>query len=109
MSRSRLSDSATARDLHSFPTRRSSDLWEERLFPGMTVPGRSAYRCVLSSCLEQQFTTISLAHFRVSAVPICVLLENARSANEDRKSTRLNSSHITISYAVVCLKKKTIS
>src|SRR5437773_8357821 len=28
--------------------------------------------------------------------------------DEDRKSTRLNSSHITISYAVFCLKKKTI-
>src|SRR5437773_9711381 len=27
-------------------------------------------------------------------------------ADEDRKSTRLNSSHITISYAVFCLKKK---
>src|SRR5437667_1706342 len=26
--------------------------------------------------------------------------------NPDRKSTRLNSSHITISYAVFCLKKK---
>src|SRR3712207_7589686 len=26
---------------------------------------------------------------------------------EDRKSTRLNSSHATISYAVFCLKKKT--
>src|SRR5437773_4899789 len=28
------------------------------------------------------------------------------SAGLDRKSTRLNSSHITISYAVFCLKKK---
>src|SRR5258708_27213648 len=28
---------------------------------------------------------------------------------EDRKSTRLNSSHQIISYAVFCLKKKTIS
>src|SRR5437773_8288348 len=27
-------------------------------------------------------------------------------SDEDRKSTRLNSSHITISYAVFCLKKK---
>src|SRR5690349_22046683 len=27
--------------------------------------------------------------------------------NEDRKSTRLNSSHVEISYAVFCLKKKT--
>src|SRR5690606_39506348 len=26
---------------------------------------------------------------------------------EDRKSTRLNSSHVKISYAVFCLKKKT--
>src|SRR5699024_11878888 len=26
--------------------------------------------------------------------------------NEDRKSTRLNSSHVSISYAVFCLKKK---
>src|SRR5690349_22046327 len=26
---------------------------------------------------------------------------------EDRKSTRLNSSHVEISYAVFCLKKKT--
>src|SRR5437867_9516284 len=28
------------------------------------------------------------------------------AAHEDRKSTRLNSSHRTISYAVFCLKKK---
>src|SRR5437867_6576745 len=30
----------------------------------------------------------------------------ARYRTEDRKSTRLNSSHRTISYAVFCLKKK---
>src|SRR5690606_40102495 len=29
------------------------------------------------------------------------------SAKEDRKSTRLNSSHVKTSYAVFCLKKKT--
>src|SRR5256885_4820831 len=29
------------------------------------------------------------------------------SKNADRKSTRLNSSHLVISYAVFCLKKKT--
>src|SRR3712207_7294304 len=29
-----------------------------------------------------------------------------RGAEEDRKSTRLNSSHANISYAVFCLKKK---
>src|SRR5258705_4710457 len=30
----------------------------------------------------------------------------ARSGSRDRKSTRLNSSHLGISYAVFCLKKK---
>src|SRR5690625_6664153 len=35
-----------------------------------------------------------------------VLLENAGASVTDRKSTRLNSSHVAISYAVFCLKKK---
>src|SRR5699024_11274876 len=30
----------------------------------------------------------------------------ARFSTQDRKSTRLNSSHVSISYAVFCLKKK---
>src|SRR5688572_33117950 len=33
--------------------------------------------------------------------------ENLCAAERDRKSTRLNSSHSQISYAVFCLKKKT--
>src|SRR5437773_3734735 len=33
-------------------------------------------------------------------------LRRAGAEAADRKSTRLNSSHITISYAVFCLKKK---
>src|SRR5438477_9602989 len=33
-------------------------------------------------------------------------LTNAGGRAEDRKSTRLNSSHMSISYAVFCLKKK---
>src|SRR5699024_11244261 len=35
----------------------------------------------------------------------CLLSLNAH-AGADRKSTRLNSSHVSISYAVFCLKKK---
>src|SRR5690349_25021178 len=31
---------------------------------------------------------------------------SARASTRDRKSTRLNSSHVEISYAVFCLKKK---
>src|SRR6266704_5969425 len=39
--------------------------------------------------------------------PIWVKVAVSRSMNcEDRKSTRLNSSHVSISYAVFCLKKK---
>src|SRR5699024_11845187 len=34
------------------------------------------------------------------------LMEDERFITEDRKSTRLNSSHVSISYAVLCLKKK---
>src|SRR3712207_8640612 len=35
------------------------------------------------------------------------LLEGLEHGLQDRKSTRLNSSHANISYAVFCLKKKT--
>src|SRR5690349_23114375 len=34
---------------------------------------------------------------------------NADTGQLDRKSTRLNSSHVEISYAVFCLKKKKIN
>src|SRR5438034_7843560 len=34
------------------------------------------------------------------------LARNVAEAKRDRKSTRLNSSHTVISYAVFCLKKK---
>src|SRR5947199_7607840 len=33
-------------------------------------------------------------------------VDRARRSHSDRKSTRLNSSHLGISYAVFCLKKK---
>src|SRR5256885_3777854 len=41
------------------------------------------------------------------APPLRVILGNAPAVElRDRKSTRLNSSHLVISYAVFCLKKK---
>src|SRR5690625_1388527 len=47
---------------------------------------------------------------RLPGVPIVALVETARGLQRinsiDRKSTRLNSSHVAISYAVFCLKKK---
>src|SRR5690625_5922071 len=38
---------------------------------------------------------------------VMVDIGDQQSIEEDRKSTRLNSSHVAISYAVFCLKKKT--
>src|SRR5256885_16554487 len=37
---------------------------------------------------------------------LCIGAETLSRIIEDRKSTRLNSSHLVISYAVFCLKKK---
>src|SRR3712207_8157112 len=42
-------------------------------------------------------------------LPLSVKPNNLGSLLGDRKSTRLNSSHANISYAVFCLKKKNIS
>src|SRR3712207_7998643 len=39
---------------------------------------------------------------------LAALIEEALSLAQDRKSTRLNSSHANISYAVFCLKKKNL-
>src|SRR5438270_7524796 len=65
------------RDLHSFPTRRSSDL-------------------------------LATARAGASSVRWTRIVRRANATKmEDRKSTRLNSSHSQISYAVFCLKKKT--
>src|SRR5260221_13393392 len=38
---------------------------------------------------------------------VALLVEGTAGFRRDRKSTRLNSSHTVISYAVFCLKKKT--
>src|SRR3712207_9201206 len=43
---------------------------------------------------------------RAEQVALVAVLE---AAEQDRKSTRLNSSHANISYAVFCLKKKLTS
>ena len=46
---------------------------------------------------------------RVLDLDIDCLFNNAAVALGDRKSTRLNSSHANISYAVFCLKKSTLA
>src|SRR5437899_6147379 len=81
-----------------FPTRRSSDLFARPRGPGTSAGGGTARS-------DRAFTKGGgLPRFRPARF--------GRSARQlsaprrDRKSTRLNSSHLGISYAVFCLKKK---
>src|SRR5699024_6550347 len=48
----------------------------------------------------------ALGTFRLEKCTLYVTLEPCVMCSGDRKSTRLNSSHVSISYAVFCLKKK---
>src|SRR5438477_7973521 len=84
------------RDLHSFPTRRSSDLLS------VTCMTASTCECLLSVTLAE--TPITGSRSLRNSLPTRI----ARCTTIDRKSTRLNSSHMSISYAVFCLKKKKI-
>src|SRR5690606_41655202 len=85
--------------LHSFPTRRSSDLLgDDRDF--FAIIDRSTQVTDLVPGLDRQRgagQTFTDRHGGVSP---------GGPGFEDRKSTRLNSSHVKISYAVFCLKKK---
>src|SRR5699024_12385333 len=96
------------RSLHSFPTRRSSDLVVCRLGGGGRRVGRPAPVLGRARGAPSCASPPPGGHGRPatsSASPIV----NAcayRALPTDRKSTRLNSSHVSISYAVFCLKKK---
>src|SRR5437660_9792030 len=94
------------RDLHSFPTRRSSDLGD-----GRSAGGRSWRSADRASVAEQETLQRRSFHrtHQATGGPGGRRLELGRTADlrePDRKSTRLNSSHVAISYAVFCLKKK---
>src|SRR5699024_11934786 len=80
------------RALHSFPTRRSSDL-SRTYARHLKRP-----RCRLQAALRRGLRVLR-------GQPICGP-KNSKTPAKDRKSTRLNSSHVSISYAVFCLKKK---
>src|SRR5688572_33259686 len=92
-----LTDHGAHRHLPSFPTRRSSDLTStvRRLcwphFARCANIIRSTAHCPCAPAHGSKLTSGS----------------PAISCSKDRKSTRLNSSHSQISYAVFCLKKKT--
>src|SRR5207302_8606713 len=90
--------------LLSFPTRRSSDLvsgWTaSSLAPRLAwVSPRSRQCCTDWPALK----ALECSSECCGPARCC---RRSRMARGDRKSTRLNSSHVKISYAVFCLKKK---
>src|SRR5690606_39619024 len=66
--------------------------------PGVVIGGGRVAERKVAALLE--------AEARVRVVSPSLTPALRRWAEEDRKSTRLNSSHVKISYAVFCLKKK---
>src|SRR5699024_12403428 len=93
-----ISCSTAVLDRHSFPTRRSSDLrklreWIEK---NVKVP-RSKHESIYISLLQ----LIMRGEKQDEIVQYLMSLD----VELDRKSTRLNSSHVSTSYAVFCLKK----
>src|SRR5438874_4730506 len=88
---------AELRDLHSFPTRRSSDL---SAGVAAQTSGSTESRIHVSA------GTPWTARISESRGGRATRLSEILAVQGDRKSTRLNSSHVEISYAVFCLKKK---
>src|SRR5437762_8051467 len=83
--------------LLSFPTRRSSDLEYLRLSP--------SNRSLARKRAAAADGVVEIPRGEPRTVPL-LNRPGAYAAALDRKSTRLNSSHRCISYAVFCLKKK---
>src|SRR5437773_9516178 len=86
------------RSLHSFPTRRSSDLRE-----------RACHKTGQDQQGQNERSDEGNDGFHVNGISCLIqgwLCRGCWRMHGDRKSTRLNSSHITTSYAVFCLKKK---
>src|SRR5207253_11289040 len=96
-------------DLHSFPTRRSSDLQDSSgskslvLLSAFERPPEAAGDTVNSAVLIAAESVSSYPGLKAAEDYFRPLTEVATSRG-DRKSTRLNSSHVAISYAVFCLK-----
>src|SRR5690606_42151148 len=101
-----LSRAGTPPALHSFPTRRSSDLGRS-----MTAAARSRHvsverlrRYLVQESLAERKGRLWITNdSRPRRLPV---MTGGTIKTLDRKSTRLNSSHVKISYAVFCLKKK---
>src|SRR5690606_42009621 len=91
-----------ARHLHPFPTRRSSDLAKSVVSCWICAVAEVERRATAQRAPPQR----QRGTMRVFGVERAGRERTGCTASQDRKSTRLNSSHVKISYAVFCLKKK---
>src|SRR5699024_11471984 len=95
------------RVLPSFPTRRSSDLdpvlFVRRGLCAVHRHNRPHALCPCTNTDRGHGDDFGSAYFHI---PDAEADLDAQTVRVDRKSTRLNSSHVSISYAVFCLKKK---
>src|SRR5690625_6199802 len=55
---------------------------------------------------DQLISQLTLKYFIFDFFFRNIIYQNIKSSLQDRKSTRLNSSHVAISYAVFCLEEK---
>src|SRR5437763_11394889 len=78
------------------------------LFPYTTL-FRSSLSAVEPELVAGAFMTLSSVLSVWLAHKFSQVEREQERREEDRKSTRLNSSHRCISYAVFCLKKKTVT
>src|SRR5690606_42100267 len=93
--------------LHSLPTRRSSDLSSLKHYGNQLVLVQE-FREGDYYCASAVAISVSGNHAiseQINEMTLRLLIDYS-SKETDRKSTRLNSSHVKISYAVFCLKKK---
>src|SRR2546426_7817678 len=67
------------------------------------------YTTLFRSCCESRLRSWPAIFLRGGRGGLRRNGPSGRGDREDRKSTRLNSSHLVISYAVFCLKKKKIN
>src|SRR5207244_7793651 len=93
--------------LPSFPTRRSSDLPALASCCHGFVSDLESHRALMPSVRTRSCITTPIAPASVISGRLPLRGSVGSVSAGDRKSTRLNSSHQIISYAVFCLKKKT--
>src|SRR5256885_8130007 len=67
------------------------------------------YTTLFRSCSDRRLPELRARDAANDLVDVEEVFEDLVGCGADRKSTRLNSSHLVISYAVFCLKKKKIN